>query len=197
MDGEVVDLGHSKLDPDTGELLVQGAAMLGSTYDDMPVYSQLGYCAMPWPADDEGSAQGLVLSGLSGLDGACVGGNDTRVGKKVFGEMKPGESCMFATGKGFDSRIFCKSQNITFIISDDTVLTLDRQQKKFQVVIAGLIFELSKDNGFSMAEPGGAMIQGKDGNLVLKGKSVFIGEGPSSPVGLPGGAGSKSVLVPL
>lgn len=196
IDAEIVDLGFSKLDPDTGEQLVQGEAMLGSTFDDTPVYSQLGFCAMPWPADDDGSAQGVVLKGLSGLDGCCVGANDTRVGKKVFGEMAPGEACMFATGKDFESRIFCKKRSVVIVVSNDAVVVFDREQEKFQVAIAGHIIESSKENGISLAESGGAAVILKDGNLTLKGKTVFIGENPSTAVGLPGGAGSKSVWVP-
>lgn len=197
----IVDLGASEVDSENGAATAQCVPASGAPYNETPVFQCLGVTSIAAPAevDADGevtdAAQGIMLTGLSGADGVLIGARDTRHDNPA-GAMSPGETCVHSTGKGFESRLLCKDQLVCLIVGDDTVLLLDRKERKFQVAIDGMIVEASRENGISMAEPGGAALVLKDGNATLKGKAVFLGENPTAAVGVGGVSVSQSVLVP-
>ena len=202
----IVDLGASNIDPENGAATAQCVPASGAPYNETPVFQCLGVTSLPYQADTDGDgevtdgAQGIMLTGIAGADGVLIGARDTRHDNPA-GAMAPGETCVHSTGKGFESRLLCKDQLVCLIVGDDTVLVLDRKERKFQVAIDGMIIEASRENGISMAEPGGAALILRDGNATLKGKAVFLGENPITPIaGIPPTTGtpapSTSVLVP-
>ena len=131
IDGEIVDVGFAKLDPDTGELLVNADAMLGATYEETPVLSQLGVTAMPYPATDGGTSQMLVLTGIAGANGVCVGGNDTRTAK-ITGNMKPGDTIVHSTGPQQAAQLQLKEEK-----RQCALVTKNKAKKDFGLFIDG------------------------------------------------------------
>lgn len=189
IDGEIVDVGFAKLDPDTGELLVNADAMMGSSYEETPVLSQLGVTAMPYPATDEGTSQMLVLTGIAGANGVCVGGNDTRTAK-ITGNMKPGDTIVHSTGPQQAAQLQLKEEKrqCALVTKDDRGkdfgLFLDgtKVTGTFTIPKAGTI-HITQDQGVVITDnTGKASIQLIDGKVIILGQIVLGGRTPSVPM---------------
>ena len=185
IDGEIVDVGFAKLDPDTGELLVNADAMLGSSYEETTVMSQLGVTAMPYPATPDGNSQMLVLTNISGANGVCVGGNDTRTAK-IVGNLKPGDTVIHSTGPQQAAQLQLKEDK-----RQCALVTKNDRKKDFGVFLdgnkntatvtcpqAGTI-HMTKDQGITMVDnTGKASIQLVDGIVIILGQIVLGGRNP-------------------
>lgn len=189
IDAEVVDLGFADQDPDTGELRVQGKAMLGATYDQTTVMSQLGVTAMPYPATDDGTAQAFVISGIAGLDGVCVGANDTRTAK-IVGNLKPGDTIVHSTGPQQAAQLQLKEEKrqCALVTKNDAKkdfgLFLDGNKNTGTLTVpkAGTI-HITKDQGVVITDnTGKASIQLIDGKVIIMGTVVLGGRIPTANV---------------
>jgi len=185
---DLVDLGAARLDPDTNVLLVQAkTTRIGDDDDDAPdagdaaLMCALGVTALPWPANENGRAQG-VKTDIPGTNGWITSARDTRTAK-VVAEMGPGESSLHSTGPDFDSRFFAKDQLAAIVVGNDMAFNMDRKNKKATLSAFGGHIEVSEDGGCYMAH-GGAMIQVKDGMIILTGKVVLGGRTPIAPVAM-------------
>lgn len=186
---DIVDIGSSKLDPDTNVLLVQAkAAQMGDDeddappYDDVPVYGLLGLQARPYHKTAEGNAQGVVDTSLPGTSGVITSMRDAReASAKVVEELGEGETALHSTGPGFDARVFCKEQMVAQMVGDDCAVVLDRKEEKYTITCFGHHVEVSKANGISMIADG-AGIQIKGGMVILTGQVVLGGRTPLAPV---------------
>lgn len=183
---DLADIGGSSLDKRTNTLLVQcKSAPMGEDENDAPqlgdapILGALGVTARPWPKDARGTAQGVVAQ-VPGSNGAVIAARDTR-SAAVVAQLAPGETCLHSTGKDFDSRFFCKDQHAAIVVGDDTVISVDRKNKKISITGFGASFQISEHSGICMAQ-GGAMIQVKDGIISLMGKIVLGGRNPLAPM---------------
>jgi hypothetical protein len=189
---DIVDIGASKLDPDTNVLLVQAkSAQMGDDeddappFDDTPVYGQLGVTARPYHKTAEGNVQGVVDTSLPGTNGAVTSMRDARAAAaKVIEELGEGETALHSTGDGFESRVFCKEQMVAAIVGDDVALVIDRKNKQVTVTAFGHHFEVSEANGIVMAEGGGASFQMKGGVVCITGTVILGGRTPVSPLAM-------------
>lgn len=187
---DIVDIGSSKLDPDTNELLAQAkSAQMGEDEDDAPgfddvrIYGQLGVTARPYHKTDEGNVQGVVDTSLPGTNGAVTSMRDARAAAaKVVEELGEGETALHTTGPGFDARVFCKEQMVAAIVGDDVALVIDRKNKQVTLTAFGHHFEVSEANGIVMAEDGGASFQMKGGVVCITGQIILGGRTPLAPV---------------
>jgi len=193
IDAEVVDAGFAKLDPETGELRINADAMLGATYDDTPVMSQLGVTAMPYPATDDGNAQMLVLTNIAGSNGICVGGNDTRTAK-IVGNLKPGDTVVHSTGPQQAAQLQLKEEK-----RQCALVTKDDRKKDFGLFLDGKsvtgtftvpkggTIHITQDQGQVLVDnTGKASIQLVDGMIILCGQIIMGGR---TPVGSVAGIG--------
>jgi hypothetical protein len=186
---DIVDIGSSKLDPDTNVLLVQAkAAQMGDEeddapgYDDTPVYGLLGITARPFHKTDEGNAQGIVDTSLPGTSGVITSMRDAReASSKVVEELGEGETALHSTGPGYDARVFCKKQMVAIMVGDDVAVVVDREEKKVSITAFGQHFELSDQNGINMVADG-AGIQIKGGMVIITGQVVLGGRTPVAAV---------------
>lgn len=205
---DIVDIGSSKLDPDSNVLLVQAkAAQMGDdeddapAYDDVPVYGLLGITARPYHKTDEGNAQGIVDTSLPGTSGVITSMRDAReASAKVVEELGEGESALHSTGPGFDARVFCKDQMVAQMVGDDCAVVLDRKEKKYTITCFGHHVEVSEANGISLVADG-AGIQIKGGMVIITGQVVLGGRTPLAavqmgPVPVVGGVGGASNPAP-
>lgn len=176
---DLVDLGASGLDAENNSIWVQckGAPVSDDEapdYGQTPFWQCLGIAARPYGADDSGSAQGIVAD-VPGFPGVCIGGHDSRAAK-VFGELKPGESALHATGKDFDARILCKDQNVSTVVGDDHVIIVDRKNRQIVLNNPGGTLQISQDNGILIVdETGAAGLQIKSGVVSVFGSQVVLG----------------------
>jgi hypothetical protein len=188
---DIVDIGAASLDPETGMVVAQckGAEVEGGEapdYGALNLMFGLGFAAVPAPANENGNAQAVLLDDCPGQDGVCVGAVDSRTTQTYY-ELGPGETAVFSTGEGFDSRILFKDQLVAIVVSDDVAIVIDRKNKKITTAAFGMVDEMSDANGRVMTdETGKASIQLKNGVISLTGTVVLGGRTPTSPVGLPG-----------
>jgi hypothetical protein len=188
---DLVDIGSAKLNDNTGMVTaqckgVEHADGQSPDYGDVNLCFALGFAAVPAPANENGSAQGLVLDDVPGQDGVCIGAVDSRTTQTYY-ELKSGETAVFSTGEGFDSRILFKDGLVAIVVDDDKTIIIDRKNKKTQIVGHGCLWEQSEANGTVLTdETGAASIQLKDGKVMLIGTVVQGGRVPMSPMGLPG-----------
>jgi hypothetical protein len=184
----LVDLGSAKLNPTTGMVTAQCKGTeredgQAEDFGDVNMAMCLGFAAVPAPADGDGNAQGFILDDVPGQDGVCVGATDAR-STKSYAELGPGETAMFATGKDFDSRVFCKDQLVAIVVGKDCTIVVDRKAKKIALSSnCGGYVEISESNGVTLAAPGGgASIQLKGSVISLVGTVVLGGRDPSIPM---------------
>jgi hypothetical protein len=194
----IADIGSAKLNSQTGMVTAQckGAEREDGEAEDFGEINMafaLGFAAVPAPANDDGNAQGFVLDDVPGQDGVCVGGFDPRT-TKSYAELGPGETAMFATGKKFDSRVFCKEQMVAIIVGDDAAIVVDRKAKKTTVTSNGCHWEQSEANGILLRAEG-AEIQLKAGVVSIKGTIVLGGSIPVQPL-IMGQTGVSGVPTP-
>jgi hypothetical protein len=181
----IVDIGAANLNPKTGMVTAQCKGVerddgKAEDFGDTNMAFALGFAAVPAPADDDGNAQGFVLDDVPGQDGVCVGGVDERT-TESYAELGPGETVMFATGKKYDSRVFCKDQMVAIIVGDDAAVVVDRKAKKTTVTSNGCHWEQSEANGI-LFRAEGAEIQLKAGIVSIKGTIVLGGSVPVQPL---------------
>ncbi len=196
---DLLDIGAAKLDPKTNALLVQAkTTQIGEDADDAPdlgdapIACALGITAFPYPADDEGRAQG-VRSDVPGTLGWITAARDTRTAG-VTAELAPGETCVHSTGKDFDSRLFLKDKLAAIVVSDSMSVVVDEKNQKITISCFGAHIEASKDGGCYLSS-GGAMVQVKDGTVTITGQVVLGGRVPLQPVVM-GAVGISGVGAP-
>jgi hypothetical protein len=195
---DIVEISSAKLDPRTGMVtaVCKGAQPEGGDppdYGSVNMVFALGFAAVPAPANDNGSAQGVLLDDAPGQDGVVVGAVDSRTTQTYY-ELGPGETVVFSTGDGFDSRIFLKDGMVALVVDDDLAVIIDRKNKQTTITGHGCHWEQSKKNGTVFTdETGKASIQLKNGTIALTGTLVMGGRTPKAPMGL---AGSPAAPVP-
>lgn len=175
---EFVELGASTID-DNGVVRVQskGEPITEDEVPDLgqiPLMSSLGLVARPAPANTNGAAQGLAARVPGGH--VLVGGADARTAK-VYGELGPGETALYATGENFEARVFCKDQRVCIFVGDDVALDLDRKGGQVSLNAFGQVFAISKEGGLTMSS-GQATLQVVGPNIVLDGVVVVGGREP-------------------
>ncbi|HEY3494749.1 MAG TPA: hypothetical protein VGK73_08695 [Polyangiaceae bacterium] len=185
--GELVDLGASELNSSSG---VVWAQCKGEPLDDggaspdwgkPPLMCCLGVSGRPYPADERGSAQGIIEE-TSGLDGAIVAAHDPRAAK-VYGEIQPGEHALHSTGPDFDSRFLAKNQLAVILVGSDYVVTVDRKNKKVAISTPGGIIQVSEKDGITLCDASGKGSLRLDGGVAaLMGNVILGGGNPSSNV---------------
>lgn len=187
---EIVELGASELDPESGALLSQASGAEPSDdaeptdYGRALVMMALGLAARPAPADENGSAQGIAVQ-TEGSDGVLIGGHDPRAGG-VYGELQPGETAMFATGKGFQSRALAKKKLFAIVVGQNLAIVVDgRVEGDEQIILScpGGAFKISNRDGVVISdETGKACLQMKGGVSALLGDLLLGGRMPLSKV---------------
>jgi hypothetical protein len=160
----LVTLGASKLV--NGVPVVQAVSALTDATDDTEQYgeidvvSQLGVSSCPAPADARGEAQGLICENVAGIKAMCVGARDTR-NAAIYGNLKPGDTCVHATGPQGVSQCLLKAEKRQAILatkdtSDQQILViLDGKNNKLQIMAFGAMLELSKESGWSCVDDTG------------------------------------------
>lgn len=174
MSHNLINLGTAQLDANTRALVVQGKGAPVSEdgtapdYGLIPVISQLGLTAMPWPANDEGSAEGLVAEDVPGMNGAIVGARDVRCAD-VVGKLGPGDVCLHSCGPQHKAQIQLKETK-----RQVGIFTEDKNGETQMILLDG-----SGDGKLQIAV-GGCMIQMHKGLITLTagdGTTFTIGDG--------------------
>lgn len=192
-DAEIVDLGATEQDPSTGVPLHQAKGPPVSDdgdapdYGKVPNFSALGVTAIPYPTDDNGNAQGVVVK-VPGIDGVLVGARDTRTAN-VVGKMRPGDTALHSTGPEQAAQVHCKEETRTVVAATkgsdgkSIVLVLDGKNDKIQLTAKGAVIEISEKQTVITSPGGGASIMlTSGGQIVLNGTIMLGGVAPKGPI---------------
>jgi hypothetical protein len=198
---DITKLGASRRDGETNAPLVQAMNEIddgsGDTesFGEVAVYGALGVTSLPYPANDAGHAEGVMAAGIGGSNGAVIGARDTRTAD-VTAQLAPGDTCLHATGDGFDSRVFCKDKVVAIVIGDDMVLSLDRKNQKITISHDGMIFEMKGGPGKQInLSTGGAGIQITERAVFISGQVVLGGRIAAPTNGVAYGVAGPANLV--
>ncbi len=223
---DIVELGASVVK--RGVVLWQGVTRLSSDPADIKpfgegdVFQGLGLSSCPYPSDENGKAEGLVLSGVGGRPAVYAGARDTR-SAAIVGKLKPGDTVLHSTGPSQAAQVQCKEERrqVLMATKDEQkrtmVVLLDGTSNKLQIALAGMMFEMDGSTGNATLTNGQASIlmQGSticlDGDVILGGTTAdpvqkvavgLLGPVPSLPTPSPGSplplvaAPSVSVALP-
>ena len=199
-DLELLALTASRVHPETG--VPVATASDGQDKEnqrssgEIPIIQSLGISALPAEPDNDNYCEGVAVRGLSGK-AAIIAARDARTNGTIF-ELKPGETCVHATGKDFDARIFFKDNLVALVVGDDLATVWDRKNGKVTTAAFGHLTEMSEKQGLSFVEGGGASILMKDGfiNINAKGLNLNVGGTATIPVAC-GGVGVSSLINPF
>ncbi len=204
---DLVDLAGSSLDEGTNSLLVQakGSALSedgsdATDYGDVPFMCSLGVTARPFPADENGTAQGIIADDLPGIDGVCIGGRDTRT-TKVFGNLSPGDTALHSTGPEEAAQVLCKEKDrqVAAVSKDSAgknmIILMDGKNDKITISGFGQLIEMTRE-GISIAERGGSGMLFQNGVAYVLGTVVLGGLTPFAPVHSGIGVGVTSIPTP-
>jgi hypothetical protein len=201
MSADIVTLGAASISAG-GIITWQAAVEIGNDNDDVEPFGQpdviqsLGVASLPYPKDNEGRAEGLILRDCGGKDGVCIGARDTR-NARLVGKMGPGDTTLHSTGPGSVAQCFLKHKKKQAGLATDDVdgksmmFLLDGKNKKSQWTARGAGIQFLSDGAISITEKGGAgfILRGGKifvmGTLVLPGLKGYLMQcvSPSSPAG--------------
>ncbi len=171
------------------------------SFGQVDVYQALGISSMPYPANDEGAAEGVITTDCAGRDAVCIGARDTR-NAKLVGKLKPGDTTVHSTGPGSVSQCFLKHEKkqaglATEDADGKTMLfLLDGKNKKAQLAARGAMIEIGADGSITLVAKGGAGIKFADkiyllGELSLPGMTPGFALMQGPPTGSLGGSSAS------
>lgn len=178
---EIVKLGASKLNALTGGAQWQAINALSNDVSDfedfgeIDVFQCLGVDSLPWPADESGHVEALILRGAGNRNAVCVGARELRTAKGT-GNLKPGDTVLRSTGPQQAAQVQCKEEKRQVVLytkdtaAEGMVIMLDGKNDKLQINARGAVIEIDPDGDISLTNAAGTgfAIQGK--------KIVFLGE---------------------
>lgn len=188
---EIAFLGSSSVSSKTGVPLWEPSVPLTDDTDDLqsfgptPVYQALGVTSLPYPKDEKGYAECLVIRHIGGRNAVCVGGRDTRTAS-IVGNLKPGDTVVHSTGPSQAAQLQLKEEKrqAVLVTKDDNGKTmaviLDGKNGKIQITAFGGLIEMRKSGGMTLTAPDGT-------SLLLEGGQIHFGGTPQLGAGNPPG----------
>jgi hypothetical protein len=210
MASDIVSLGAASISK-AGVITWQAKVPVGNDNDDAEpfgepdVFQSLGVDSVPFPATDDGRAEGVILRDCGGKDAVCIGARDTR-NNAFIGKMRPGDTTVHATGPKATAQCFLKNEKKQAGLAVDDVsgktmmFLLDGKNKQSKWMARGAVVQLEEDGAVSVTEKGGASLILRDGKIFVMGDLVLPGMKPGMvlmqgpPSGSPGGAASVPLL---
>lgn len=149
-------------------------------YGQTPVSWGWGFASRPYRQNGEGFAVGFTVD-APGYDGVLVGGYDPRAAN-AYGNLGEGETAVFATGKGFDSRAIFGDRVFSLMVGDDLIVQIDAKKKRIIANTPGGSLQLGSGGASLVDETGKASITCKGGVVTILGKVVLGKNTPTTTV---------------
>jgi hypothetical protein len=175
---KLVKLGASSIKD--GNVRYQCSTSVGNDNDDTdsygecPVMQALGHAAMPWPADANGSAEGVAIAGLGSRKAIVIGARDTR-SAKVVGKMEPGDTVLHSTDPDQTAqvRVQGKKKSASVVVKGKggkhLMVLVDGENEKIQIMAKGAMIEIDDAGDISLLNKGGAGLLLQGGEVVVNG----------------------------
>lgn len=176
-------------DPDT----------LGEAVTDAPIFGGLGLSSLPYPPDDNGSAQAVVDD-----DGIIMAIRDARTAD-VYGDMSPGDVCLHSVGPNHPSKLLLKETGHFGLMSKtggkDYGIFYDPSTGAITIQGKGGVIQIGSDD-IKISSKGGSWISlsnviTMDGSMIALGQAVagscaaYVAPGPNPSLAL----GSPKVFI--
>lgn len=186
---DIAFLGASSVSSKTGVPLWEPSVPITDDTTDVEafgptaVYQGLGLSSSPWPKDDTGHAECLIVRNCGGRPAVCLGGRDTRTAS-VIGNLAPGDTVLHSTGPNLSAQLQLKeAKRQAVLVSKDEdgntmAAILDGLNGKVQITAFGGNIEMLKSGGLSLTAPDGTGILLKDGAIHFMG-TPMLGAGNS------------------
>ena len=183
-DFDICTLNTAKLDEETSLPVVRATVEITGPDDveefgDVPSMQCLGVASLPFPADDDGKAQGVILRDIGNSNGIIVGAVDARCAP-VVASMSDGDTVIHSVDPEAKAQLRCQGNRQVVLATEDTdgdtmVINLDGKNDRIQIIGFGGIIELSKENGIAMTAPDGeTTLVIKDGKILLSASEVYL-----------------------
>jgi hypothetical protein len=153
------------------------------SFGELPVYQALGITSLPYPKDDKGFAEAIVLPGVGGKKGVVVGGRDTRAAK-IVGKMDPGDSVLHSTDpdQRAQVRVQGKKQMASLVVKGEDgkhlMVMLNGKDGKLQILAKGACIEIDDSGDISLLGKGGGGILIQGGDVCINGVLKLPGMPP-------------------
>jgi hypothetical protein len=197
MSADIVTLGAASISA-LGVITWQASVPVSNDVDDVEPFGEpdviqsLGLASVPYPANEDGRAEGLILREVGGKDGVCIGGRDTR-NAKLVGKMGPGDTTLHSTGPGSVAQCFLKHKKKQAGLATDDVdgksmmFLLDGKNKKMQLTARKAMFEFAPNGDISLVNAQGVGILIQGGKIIILGDLSIPGMQPGMALmqGLP------------
>jgi len=173
---DVCQINTSKLD-DTNKLpLVQATVPITNDEDyesfgEVAGYQALGVTALPYPPDDAGAAEGVVLRDVGNLTGAIIGARDERCAG-VVANMQPGDAVLHSCDPQAKAQVRVHANRQVALVTEGTdgktmLSLLDGKNDKITITAFGGLIEMTKD-GINIVAPG------SKASILLKGDQIIL-----------------------
>ncbi|HEU4544350.1 MAG TPA: hypothetical protein VFR23_24680 [Jiangellaceae bacterium] len=168
---------------------IQAFVPVGNETDDIEDLGELtyagalGHAALPYGANGDGAAEGVVVEGIGGRLGFVIGGLDTR-SSAIVGTMKPGDSVMYSTGPDQVAQVRCQEdkRSASVIVKGKDgkhmLVLLDGKNNKLQIFARGAAIEIDEGGDISLNGKGGASILLQGNKIALNGELKIPGMPP-------------------
>lgn len=188
---DVCQINTSKLSEESNLPVIQATVPITGPDDyenfgEVASYQTLGVTTLPFPPNDDGHAEGIIMRDVGGFNGAVVGARDERCAG-VVASMKAGDTVLHATDPNAKAQVRCHADRRVAAVTEDSekktmMLLLDGKEDKIQISAFGGIIELTKDS-LSLIAPGSqASITMSGDQITILGKVQIGGIAPTHTV---------------
>lgn len=188
---DIAFLGASSIDKTTGAPLWEPYIPVGDDSNDIEpfgpsdVFQSLGVSSNPWPKDEKGHAETVILRHCGGKNVVCIAARDTR-NTKIYGALGPGDTCVHSTGPEQAAMLLLKEvARLAALLTKDgggknIGLSISGSGDTIQLFGFGCQIQLSP-KGILIAGTGGANIFIGDGKISFNGTTMMgTGAGPNA-----------------
>ena len=119
-------------------------------FGEVPLMQCLGVSSLPYPPDDTGYAEGVMLEGVGGLPGVIVAAWDTRT-FSLFGSLEAGDTVLHSTGPNKAAQVICKEKKKQVVLASkgtdgkQILVIVDGKNDSVQITGFGMMFQMSPD----------------------------------------------------
>lgn len=191
---DVCNLTAGELDSETNMLTIRATVDITGIegddehFGDLAVFGQLGVTALPAAREGASRAEGVVIRGIAGSDGAIIGARDTR-SASVYAGLKAGDTVLHATDAAAAAQFQAKANRQAIAATKDSsgntmMVNLDGKNDVVQITAFGALFEINQkeDRVFITNPSGKASIIMAGGVISLVGTIVLGGTVPFAPI---------------